>query len=483
MNKKTFPVNLTISLMIIAGFVLTGVTTYISFQALFKEDIEAVSELTSENIYGSINNLMDRPINVSLAMAHDTFLREFMTPEPSGGFQADSLETLQTYLAAYQEKYQFDSVFLVSAQTGAYYHYQNGLDRMMTPGNPENTWYFDFLSDSADCSLNVDNDETKDNVITIFVNCKLYDEHGKLLGIVGVGMETPYIQEFLRTNEAEYGVQAYLIDASGNIQLSSELTEFEQVNLFENPAFEDMAGAIQPNAALPNQRWYHSRETDGYIITRYVPNLNWYLVVEKNTQDFQQRMLTQLGLSAVFLLFVVLMILKITSGTIQKYDRRLTTLAERDQLTGIRNRTSYEQEISKYAAKLGKYQHFGIGIFDLNNLKVTNDLYGHQAGDTYLKTFSKLLCDTFDHCPVFRIGGDEFAVIFLDLSEEAVWKLWNRLLKKIELQMQTGGPPISAAFGCSFWDSQTLNTVEALFKDADDKMYLYKERLRHGTKP
>lgn len=479
-NKKSFPVHLLISLIIIAGFLLMGVTAYLSFRTLFKADIEAVSELTSENIYGNINNLMDRPIHVSLTMAYDTFLREFMVQEPSEGFQGEGLEILKAYLAAYQEEYQFDSVFLVSTQTNAYYHYKNGLDRRMTPGNPENTWYFDCLADSVNCSLNVDNDETTDeNLVTIFVNCKIYDNDGALLGIVGVGIETPYMQTFLRESEAEYGVHAYLIDASGKVQLSSDWTEFEQVNLFENPVFADMAGSIRSQGKLPSQRWYHSRETDGYIITRYVPNLNWYLVVEKNTQEFQRHILAQLGLCAAFLLLIVLVVLKITSDIIRKYNRNLLLLAERDQLTGVRNRTSYEREILGYGAKLERYRQFGIGVFDLNNLKVTNDLYGHQAGDTYLKTFSRLLCDAFDHCPVFRIGGDEFAVIFLNLSEEEVWNIWNGLLSKIERQTQTGGSPISASFGCSFYDPRAPRTVEALFKDADDKMYLCKEQFRH----
>ena len=48
---------------------------------------------------------------------------------------------------------------------------------------------------------------------------------------------------------------------------------------------------------------------------------------------------------------------------------------------------------------------------DANNLKMINDNYGHGAGDEYIKGCCKILCDVFCHSPVFRIGGDEFAVI------------------------------------------------------------------------
>lgn len=216
MKRKRPSVTVIISLIIITGFFLSALSYVISFNVLFRQDIKAVSELTSENIYLSINSIMDRPINVSTAMSHDTFLRTFMKEEDNNVLHSDRLDTLKAYLSSYQQKYQFDSVFLISANTGAYYHYQNGLDRIMTTDNPENEWYYDFLETSSDCSLNVDNDEAKDDVITIFVNCKLYDEDNNLLGVVGVGLETPYIQEVLIENEQAYGIRAFLIDVSGN---------------------------------------------------------------------------------------------------------------------------------------------------------------------------------------------------------------------------------------------------------------------------
>lgn len=478
MKRKRPSVTVMISLIIITGFFLSALSYVISFNVLFRQDIKAVSELTSENIYLSINSIMDRPINVSTAMSHDTFLRTFMKKEGDNVLQSDRLDTLKAYLSSYQQKYQFDSVFLISANTGAYYHYQNGLDRIMTTDNSENEWYYDFLKDPSDCSLNVDNDEAKDNGITIFVNCKLYDENHNLLGIVGVGLETPYIQEVLIENEQAYGIHAFLIDVSGNIQLSSDLTEFENVNLFNAPQYQAMKEAIKLNTSTAEQRWYHSSGLDGYVITKYVPHLNWYLVVEKNTENFQIKMLSLLSMSIVFLALIVFIIIKIITNIIKKYNQKLTDLAELDLLTGIGNRTSYEQAISQCEAKFSEYQSFGIGVFDLNNLKFVNDQYGHQMGDICLKSFAKMLCTTFSHCPVFRIGGDEFAVIFENLSAEQVLGYWKELQQLLSNAGTTGGLVIKTAFGYSFRDAGELNTVEKIFKDADDKMYLDKKRFK-----
>ena len=85
-KKKISSLTLAISITIIVGFILSALLSVFLFQDLFKKDIEAVSELTSENIFVNINNLMDRPINVSIAMANDTFLRNFIKKENSYGF-------------------------------------------------------------------------------------------------------------------------------------------------------------------------------------------------------------------------------------------------------------------------------------------------------------------------------------------------------------------------------------------------------------
>ena len=478
MRRNIIPVCLVIAFVIIGGFTMSAFFSYFSFQTLFKKDVEAVSELTSENIFVNINNLMDRPINVSLAMANDTFLRSFMLKEEERKLTPGDLELLRNYLESYQKKYCFDSVFLVSVKTGAYYHYKNGIDRYMRPGEPENEWYFKFLKEQQECSLNVDNDEAKDNIITVFVNCKLTDSEGKLLAVVGVGMETPYVQQFLVENEKKYGINAFLIDEQGNIQLSSELTEFAGVNLFKDESFRAMAAAIVRNTEAPEYKWYHSREADGYVITKYVPNLNWYLVVEKNTRDFKIKMFSQLGLEFIFTLLVVILVVTVTTVIIRRYNREVMDLAEKDLLTGVKNRTSYERETIKHSLNMAKYEHFGIGVFDLNNLKMVNDIYGHQAGDTYIKKFSAMLCGAFGGDAVFRIGGDEFAVLFININEAEVRDRWHMLLEKFKEMGRPGKPKISAAFGAAFRDAAELNTIGKIFKTADDNMYLDKERIK-----
>ena len=90
--------------------------------------------------------------------------------------------------------------------------------------------------------------------------------------------------------------------------------------------------------------------------------------------------------------------------------RRAVTI---DGLTGVKNKHAYlsaEAELNEQIEK-GVQPRFAIVILDLNGLKEINDQHGHQTGDNFLKAGCRAICDIFDHSPVFRVGGDEFAVI------------------------------------------------------------------------
>jgi len=85
-----------------------------------------------------------------------------------------------------------------------------------------------------------------------------------------------------------------------------------------------------------------------------------------------------------------------------------------DALTSVRNKAGYGAAIAKLQEQMDDPNadlEFAFGVFDCDNLKLINDSFGHDKGDTYLKAASSLICSIFKHSPVFRIDGDEFAVI------------------------------------------------------------------------
>ena len=155
-------------------------------------------------------------------------------------------------------------------------------------------------------------------------------------------------------------------------------------------------------------------------------------------------------------------------------------LARRDELTGTKNKTAYaelEKNIQSNIDNGIEYLPFAIAVCDINFLKKVNDTEGHKAGDEYIKVSSKLLCDTFSHSPVFRIGGDEF-VIFLGGSdyparEELIKGLRDRVLENLE----SGNGPVIAV-GIADFDPEKDSKVSDVFERADSMMYEDKRRLK-----
>jgi diguanylate cyclase (GGDEF)-like protein len=147
----------------------------------------------------------------------------------------------------------------------------------------------------------------------------------------------------------------------------------------------------------------------------------------------------------------------------------LEKMAYTDALTGIYNRRKCEEEWDKLDAG----RNYGILAFDLNNLKKMNDTNGHEMGDLLIKTFAEVLQTVFgENGVVGRMGGDEFMVIFPDMSKIEL----DRLLKKFEKQVekvneQTKNLNMSAAYGyCGQAENPGCDARE-IYRMADARMY------------
>ena len=161
----------------------------------------------------------------------------------------------------------------------------------------------------------------------------------------------------------------------------------------------------------------------------------------------------------------------------------LQALANRDSLTGIRNRTAYDEEIKRleWEAAGGK-DSFGIALVDLNYLKRTNEEYGPEKGNIAIKRLCYLVCDVFHHSPVFRIGDDEFVVILKNRDFDNVHELVSQFNEEIDkLSKNTTLEPwerISAAIGVAIFDQTNDFTVDDVFKRATENMFKKKREMK-----
>ena len=167
----------------------------------------------------------------------------------------------------------------------------------------------------------------------------------------------------------------------------------------------------------------------------------------------------------------------------EEYGRRLAQArieANIDALTGVKNRNAYRvyEERLNAQIEMNRAPDFAIMILDVNDLKKVNDTEGHKAGDQYLRDACKIICNIFKRSPVFRVGGDEFAV----LSQGDDYARLDELVKQMndhnDDAVENGG--IVIAIGMSRYDHD--EKVAQVYERADQTMYENKSDLKARKK-
>ncbi|WP_320936247.1 sensor domain-containing diguanylate cyclase [Enterocloster lavalensis] len=336
-ENKLFKTNLLISIILIIGFILTAILSYQANYQASLVNIEQVSSLTAEGIYYQLTTMFTKPVNISLTMAHDSLLIDHLLNEPEHMEDEDYIRTTKTYLDNYKQKYNFDSVFLVSTLSGRYYNF-NGLDRVLERGNPENVWYYELLDSGLEYSLNVDNDEVMgaDNKITVFVNCKITEPDGSVVGVVGVGIRMDYMKELLTGYEERYGINASLINEDGVIEISTTYTGYEKVDWFETYDQEGIRDQVLgwKKGDRNLELWSVSQNPEGeksYVVSRYIPELTWDLVVEQDTSRLIEDIHNQMYRTGLILAIVILTVVVVITNVIRNFDKQITKLTEERQ--------------------------------------------------------------------------------------------------------------------------------------------------------
>lgn len=154
--------------------------------------------------------------------------------------------------------------------------------------------------------------------------------------------------------------------------------------------------------------------------------------------------------------------------------------AEHDALTDLFNRGSYEKILKIYETGNAS---FALILVDVDTFKSVNDTYGHAVGDAILKQVAGCLKKAFRSIDyVCRIGGDEFAVIMVEMTSDLGYTIEEKI-EAVNEQLKAGGdglPAVSLSVGAAFSDRE--NPGESIFKDADQALYYVKEHGRSGCR-
>lgn len=155
-----------------------------------------------------------------------------------------------------------------------------------------------------------------------------------------------------------------------------------------------------------------------------------------------------------------------------------------DALTSVRNKGGYADYIEKLQNKVESSEEpveFAIGVFDCDNLKQINDTYGHDKGDLYLKAASRLICRIFKRSPVFRIGGDEFAVIMENNdynNREELIREFRKVREELCETTEDQWDRPNVTMGMAVYDPKNDMAVIDVARRADQRMYANKRQRK-----
>jgi diguanylate cyclase (GGDEF)-like protein len=164
--------------------------------------------------------------------------------------------------------------------------------------------------------------------------------------------------------------------------------------------------------------------------------------------------------------------------------RKLEDLAYRDGLTGLSNRTAFEERLRQGIAEARRHGDIlGLGYIDLDQFKPVNDRYGHEAGDAVLIEVGHRLVNCLrEHDVVARIGGDEFVFMLQRMaSTDEYAEIGDRLLEAIRKPISACGVDcmIEATIGFATFDLET-DDARSLVVKADTAMYAGKRSSDHA---
>ena len=145
--------------------------------------------------------------------------------------------------------------------------------------------------------------------------------------------------------------------------------------------------------------------------------------------------------------------------------KQLENLSYRDMLTGLYNRNKYISVVESYEGQI--LHKVGAAYIDLNGLKKTNDMHGHEAGDDLIRRAASAIAAVFPG-KAFRVGGDEFVIAEDRIEESGFFKKMDRLNEEMEKRQ------VSVSVGV-LWKEEEKDIV-GMLKQADNIMYDAKKK-------
>jgi diguanylate cyclase (GGDEF)-like protein len=456
-----------IAAIIAIGFGGSSLLAFLAARSAVRAAIEGEAlPAAADSIYSQIRTDLVKPVFASSMMAHDTFLHDW-----SASGESD-LAAIENYLGEIVRRNGALTAFFVSERTKRYY-YADGVLKTVREDEVRDTWYYRVRSMKQDYELNVDIDMAHKDMLTIFVNYRVIDRHGRFLGAAGIGISASTLRDMIVRYRSELSTSIYFVDSKGKIVAGSPYgRESAPLTALASDPQLDRSAAKALAAHGGAFRYEHGGET---VLTRalWLPELSWFVFVEKAEGGSVALARKALYLNIVLCALVLLLVLVASALTINRFQSRLEQSASHDPLTGALNRLAFgamaEHEI-KAARRSGA--SVSAVMFDIDDFKRVNDEFGHPAGDTVLLRVVRSAAGAIRSSDMLcRWGGEEFLVLLPDCALDGAREIAEKMRAAIRAETAANCPcSVSVSAGVASVDAAALRAAETELASVFDEL-------------
>lgn len=464
--------------LLVVGFAATSLLSYRSAsQSIRSHIIETELPLTSDNVYSEIQKDLVRPILISSMMGRDTFVRDWVMAG-----QADP-QQITRYLREVQEYYGTVTSFFVSEKTHTYYQ-ARGVLKQVREDEPRDIWYFRVRDMDAPYEINVDVDMANKDRLTVFINYKVFDYEKGFIGATGVGLPLDAVVNLIDEYQERYERNVYFVDTDGKIVLTGSGGGPQGTKVGDSLKTVEGLSQLLEKLPQPQTGNYEYREhgQGHYLNIRFIPELNWYLFVDKQEQTAMAEVKRSLYFNLFIWLLVTLLVLGLVSLVLHRYQRRINSLATTDLLTGLPNRRGFDLLAGQAIQDARRHQSpLCALLLDLDHFKALNDTHGHLAGDQVLRAFADQLRENLRQSDIVcRWGGEEFILLLKDTHLEQARQIAEKIRAQADALPGAAGRP-APAFTVSIGISalQADDDLAPLLARADRALYRAKQSGRN----
>ncbi|WP_095107146.1 sensor domain-containing diguanylate cyclase [Pseudomonas sp. Irchel 3E20] len=462
------------------GFLATSLLSYYASRASIRDNIVNTElPLTSDTVYSEIQKDLVRPILISSMMARDTFMRDWvMAGEREPGQMTRYLNEVMTHYGAY-------TAFFVSNSSLTYYQ-AKGVLKKIAVDEPRDAWYFRVRDMATPYEINVDLDMANQDSLTFFINYKVYDYANQFIGAAGVGLTVDAVIKLIDTYQQRYQRSVYFVDTTGRLVLTG--ADGGPQGARAGQSLHDLESLKDLLAKLPKPHSgsyeYSAQGQEHFLNVRFIPELNWYLFVDKREDSALGEIRQSLYLNLLICLIVTLIVLALLNRVVNRYQRRIETQATLDSLTDLPNRRGFDLLAAQALHEAQREpKPLAAMLLDLDHFKRLNDTYGHLAGDKVLAGFSRDLESCLRQSDIIcRWGGEEFIVLLKDTDGQDGLMIAEKIRTRIEEQRYDyQGQTLQITVSIGLTTLQPDDTLHSLLSRADQAMYRAKQTGRNRT--